>query len=318
MALSKKVWLGVATEATSGTAIATPTVFTPTKAGFKNMKKRVYLSEERGTRDVNNAVVDSVRHAEGTFNGSWYNDTSPYFLYAFMGVDTPSTPSAGVYLHALTLGDIPPSLTLFRAIDNVATYQLPYSVVDKLKFSFAADGKVLEMSGGWQGMWGLKMGSPPSRPADTTMLPFAGYAPTIQFGGVTSNDIEELDIELEQKIELWFACNGTQDLVKIYFGERTAKLSLTARFDADTFYEKYHASAPTDDHVNVAFTGPVISSTYHQEVIFDFPIVGWDEMDHENAKPLVQVKAKGTARPGTAINSLFSATVQNAVTVYTL
>jgi hypothetical protein len=293
-------------------------VFTPTKAGFKNMKKRVYLSEERGTRDGNNAVVDSVRHATGTFKGSWYPDTSPYFLYAFMGTDGVSTPSAGVQLHALSLADIPPSLTLFRAIDNVATYQLPYSVVDKLKFSFAADGKVLEMDGSWQGMWGTKMGSPPSRGTDTAKLPYAGYAPIIQLGGVTSNDIEELDIELEQKIELWFACNGTQDLVKIYFGERTAKLNLTARFDADTFYEHYHASTPTDDHVNVAFTGPVIASTFHEELIFDFPIVGWDEMDHENSKPLVQVKAKGTARPGTTINSLFTATVQNAIAAYTL
>ena len=86
---------GVLTEATSGTAKTAPTVYHPAKSKFSNKTKMVYLDEERGTRDGNYGRVSTVQQSKGTITGPWYNDTSPYFLYAFMGTDTASQPNAG-------------------------------------------------------------------------------------------------------------------------------------------------------------------------------------------------------------------------------
>jgi hypothetical protein len=78
MAISKKAWTGIAREATPGTAVMTPSKYIPTKTTFKGGKKREYLNEERGTRDGNYGVVDSVRQSTIDMKGPYYNDVHPY------------------------------------------------------------------------------------------------------------------------------------------------------------------------------------------------------------------------------------------------
>jgi hypothetical protein len=71
-----------------------------------------------------------------------------------------------------------------------------------------------------------------------------------------------------------------------------------------------------DYHINVVFTGPLIASTYAQSLTLDFPIVGYDDIEHDDSKDNIKIKAKCTVRPGATPNSLFSATVQNTVNSY--
>jgi hypothetical protein len=321
MAVSKKVWLGVATEATSGTAIATPTVFIPTKASFKNQTKYVYANDDRGTRDANNARVATVRLSSWDSKGNWYNDTSPYLLLAMMGLDTPSQPAVGtdptVWSHALTLADVPKTLTLSRQLDAVTAYQSAYGAVEKMSFKWNADGKLLECDSTLTARYAAKIANL-TRPADTTVLPFAGYLPTISLFGSQSTDIEDMQIDVEQKVEAWYGSGGSQgqNFDKVYFGDRTAKLSFTARFDTTTLMDDFDAT--TEGQVIVTFTGQVISHTYNESLIFTFPIVGFDTADIDTSKNNIGVKVTATARPGTAVNSLFTATVQNTVASYTV
>jgi hypothetical protein len=322
MAISKKSWLGVATEASPGTARTTPTLYHPCKSKFSNKTKYVYLDEERGTRDGNYGRVPTVQHATGSITGPYYNDTSPYFLYGFMGADTASQPNAGtdptVWQHALSCADIPPALDLFRGYD-AAQYNFVYTAVDKVTFKYTADGKLLEMDADVQSQYGTKNATV-GTPTFSGLLPFAGYLPTIQIGGVASSDVEEMTITLQQKITLFYPAAGSQQFVVIYYGERKADISFTARFDSDTplYNHFFNGSGSTPDHVNVDFKGPVISGIYNEELILDFPIVGWDEMDLDTSKDNVQIKGKGTPMPGTTPNSLFTATVTNTVTSYTM
>lgn len=153
-------------------------------------------------------------------------------------------------------------------------------------------------------------------PTYSTLLPFAGYTPVIQLNGTQSQDIEEMEIELEQKIELWYPSANSQDFATIYYGERTAKINYTARFDNDANFSKYLTTPAPDDHINVTFTGPIIASTYAQQLVFDFPIVGYDDIEMDDSKANIKIKAKATARPGATPNSLFTAQVQNTVTSY--
>lgn len=234
MAISKKTFTGTAKEATPGTAITVPTLYIPTKTVFKGGKKREYLNEERGDRNANYGVVDSVRQSSIEMKGPWYNDVSPVLLWAGMGLPVTTSPITGVSKHTFQLQDVPPSYTITRSLD-VVTYYVPYGVLEKFMLHFVADGKLLEVDGNWLGLYAQKNASPPT-PTYSTLLPFAGYAPTITTSAGVSNDIIDMQIAYDQKITLWYPANGTQDFITVYFGERKFNFDFTARFDNDSLY----------------------------------------------------------------------------------
>lgn len=242
MAISKHAWTGTAKESVPGTAITPPTVYHPTKTVFKGTQKREYLNEERGDRNANYGVVQSVRQSSVEMSGPYYPDTGPVQLWGWMGLPSSSQPAAttnpNIWKHTFALADIPPSYTVARSMD-ARTYTVPYAVVEKLDFQFTADGKLFEVKSTWLGMFAQKYASPPT-PTYSTVLPMAGYAPTVQFlDGVQSNDVSEMTINFAQKITLWYPANGSPDFVTAYFGERSITLDMTARFDNDTLYERF-------------------------------------------------------------------------------
>lgn len=242
MALSKKAWTGTAKEATPGTAITPPTLYHPTKTVFKGAQKREYLNEERGDRNANYGVVPSVRQSTIEMTGPYYPDVGPVQLWGWAGLPTTSQPAATtnptVFLHTLNLADLPPSYTVARNLDARA-YTVAYGVVEKVDFSFSSDGKLFEVKSSWMGLFAQKYASPPV-PTFSTVLPMAGYAPTIKFlDGVVSTDVNEMTINFAQKMTLWYPANGSPDFVTVYFGERSVTTDLTARFDNDTLYERF-------------------------------------------------------------------------------
>lgn len=234
MAISKKTFTGTAKEATPGTAIITPTLYIPTKTVFKGGKKREYLNEERGDRNANYGVVDSIRQSSIEMKGPWYNDASAVMLWGGMGLPATTNPITGVSKHTFQLQDVPPSYTITRSLDAV-TYYVPYGVLEKFMLHFVADGKLLEIDSNWLGLYAQKNASPPT-PTYSTLLPFAGYAPIITTSAGISNDIIDLQINYDQKITLWYPANGSQDFITVYFGERKFGFDFTARFDNDALY----------------------------------------------------------------------------------
>jgi hypothetical protein len=263
MAISKLSWTGTAREQTPGVAVTIPTLYIPTKTTFKGGKKVEYLNEERGTRDGNYGVVDSVRQSAITMKGPWYNDTSPVQLWAAFGLPNSAQPNATaapqVYKHTIQLQNIPPSYTIVRSLD-VKTYYIPYSVLEKWTLSFTADGKLLEMDSSWVGLFAQYLSSPPT-PSYSTVLPFAGYAPTLKFvDGQLSNDVAEMQIEYQQKVTLWYPSNGSQDFVTVYFGERTMKVDFTARFDNSMIYDRFRNGVM--DSLTMDVQGPNIAKFY--------------------------------------------------------
>lgn len=320
MSISKKSFMGVAREAVSGTAATTPTLYVPTKSTTKAKRKIDYLDEERGDRNGDYDAVDTIRWGEWDAKGSWYNDTSVYFLLAALGGLTSAQPAVStdptVWKHTLSLTDIPPSLTLFKNYD-AALYYHPYSVVEKFSFKFTADGKLLEFDVNGKSIWPTKYTGSTLTPSFSSVKPFGGYSPTITLNGATSNDVNEMQVDFEQKITLWNAANGSQDWLVAYYGERKAHVSFTARFDDDTLYNLYRNS--TNDSVTIDFQGALISSTYNQELNIQVPVIHYDDMEHDLGKDNVMIKAKATALStgAGAGNNLLKIFAQNTVTGYT-
>ena len=267
MAISKKSWTGFAVEQNPGTAETAPTVFHPCKSKFNQKKKYVYLTEDRGSRDANTKRKVSIRSATSEIDGSFYLDTTPYLLYGFMGgiastqVDATNAPTA--YQHALTLVDTPPKITVFKGYD-VAGYYFAFSAVEKLSFTFSADGKLLDYKASLQTRYGQKITTGwPITPtySDETAgkgVLFSGYTPTLTFNTVASTNVESMTVELDQKLTLFYAINGSQDHLKVYYGDRSAKITFDASFDDDTLYQRYDTDQ--DDHINVLFLGNRIAN----------------------------------------------------------
>lgn len=259
MGISKKAWTGTAVEATPGTIVQPPTKYIPTKAVFKGGKKRVYLNEERGDRNANYGVVDSVRQSSIEMKGPYYPDVSPVALWGWMGLPTTTNPTSGVYLHTFTLSNIPPSYSVSRSLDT-KTYTIPYGVVEKASLHYSVDGKLLEFDSNWLGMFAQIYASPPT-PTYSTVLPMAGYAPTLKFvDNVFTSDVSDLQIDFAQKLTLWYGANNSQDFVTVYFGERSITVDITARFDSDTLYQRWRNNAI--DLLNFDIKGLPLVKTY--------------------------------------------------------
>lgn len=298
MSISKHSYMGVAREATPGTAMTAPTLYVPTKSTTKAKKKVEYLDEERGDRNSHYDSVDTIRWGEWDMKGSFYHDSMLYFLIAAMGSDTASQPNAGtdptVWKHAVGLAEIPPSLTLFKNYD-AALYYHPYSVVEKFTFKFSADGKLLEFDCNGKSIWPTKYTGSALTPTFSSVKPFAGYAPKITLTGGATSDIDEFSLEFDQKITLWNPANGVPDWTTAYFGERKCSISFTARFDSDTLYNTYYLQG-TDDTLTIDFQGANIAGIYNNELNITAPVIHYDEMDHDLGKDNVLIKAKGTVK----------------------
>lgn len=328
--ISKKQWLGWGTEATSGTLLATPTVFVPTKAHLKRLQGYSYQQEDRNTRDKNNDRVSTIRHSEADPKGAWYNDTHPYLLYGFMGgwaVSQPdATHAATVYKHSFTLTDLPPTLSIYKGYHN-HVYSMAFCGVSKLKLKWTPN-KELEVESSLTGQWYKKYTGATITPTFSTVKAFSGATPTITLTSLgVSTDIDSLEIELDQQITAWYGSSGLPDFARLDYGDRSAKVNFEARFDVDTLYENYFATNQDDSLIfdiqgaliaNSGSSGTPPNTIYNQELNLNFPIVGYDTMEIEDSKPNLQVKASGTPRPGAAVNSLFTAFVQNAVASYAI
>jgi hypothetical protein len=254
MSISKRAWTGSALESTPGTAVTTPTRYLPTKATFKGAKKRIYLNEERGNRDMNYGVLDSVRQSNVNMTGPYYNDTSPTHFWASWGLPTTTVMLAGkVWKHTFNLVDPPPTYTIVRSLDAVA-YYVPFSTLTAWKLHLVSDGQLLDIDADYIGLYAQKHPSPPS-PTFTTVLPFNGFAAQITTQTGLSTDIADIEMHFTQKVSLWYPTNGTADFIQTYTGERQIKLGFTMRFDNDTMYNYWRNNLGDNLTLDVKGTG---------------------------------------------------------------
>ena len=321
--LSKRTFLGVGVETIPGTAIATPTVYHPTKSVMKGTKKRESLKDERGNRDGVYGIVDTTREGATDPKGVFYPDTSPYFMLAAFGAVATTQPDLSnlpnVHKHTFSLADQPKTLTLFKNYD-AAVYVGAYTVVEKWSIKFSSEGKLLENDVSTKHLYPVKYAGSTLTPTFSQVQPFAGYMPKITLGGTQTLDIDEMTIEFDQKATMWYPAGGTPDFATVYWGERNVKVDFTARFDVDTLYNHFFNGTRTDDSLVMDVQGAAIGvdagTTYYNELNISVPVISYDSMEHDLSKDNVLIKAKATAI--STPSGLISAYVQNLITSYAL
>lgn len=292
MAISKKSALGVATEATPGTLMTTPTIYVPTKSMIKAKKKREYLMEERGDRNEEYDVVDTTRFGEWDIKGPFYSDAHGYFLLGALGSAVSTQQAATTaYKTVYTLADVPKVLSLFKSFD-AKKYGCSYSFVEKFSIKGSSTDKLIEFDASGKSIWPSVYAGTFS-PNFSTVRALAGYSPTITLTGGVTTDIDEWQVDFEQKVTMWTPANASQDWITAYFGARKVSFNFTARFDSDTLYQTYYRAGNVQDTLTIDIQGDLIASTYHEELNIVIPVTTYDDMEHDLGKDNVLIKAKG-------------------------
>lgn len=292
MAISKKSALGVATEATPGTLVTAPTLYVPTKSMISAKKKREYLMEERGDRNEEYDVVDTTRFGQWDIKGPFYADSHGYFLLGGLGSAASVQQAATTaWKTTYTLADIPKSLSLYKSFD-AKKYSLAYSCVEKFSIKGSSTEKLIEFDASGKSIFPATFAGT-FTPTFSSVRALAAYAPTITLTSGVTTDIDEWQVDFEQKVTYWTPANASQDWITAYFGARKVSFSFTARFDSDTLYETYYRTTDAKDTLTIDILGDLIASTYHEELNIQIPVTTYDDMEHDLGKDNVLIKAKG-------------------------
>jgi hypothetical protein len=173
-AISKKAWQGFTTEAAMFTPGAAPTLYAPGKLNIKRMQAREYISDERGTRDADNDVMQLIRHGEWSRTGNFWHDSLGYLFVGSMGQSTDVQPDVSgaptAYKHAFALQDIPPTITVWKSYHQII-YFCGGAFVEKWTIKWTSE-KALEMDASGKSLYPTKYTGAALTPTYSTVKSF--------------------------------------------------------------------------------------------------------------------------------------------------
>lgn len=224
--ISSRSYLGLAVEATPGTAVS-PTHFVPIKT-FKagDNIKRVNDDGIRGVLAKDFGSYAATASADLSYDGQFYTDMPGYFLKAIFGQDT-VTGSAAPYTHEFQLAPgnvVPPTLTI-TDFEVAGTRQYPYAVVEQFDLKWTGEGDV-NYSVKMQSQQSTLLGTNPSS-TFTNATPFLGWQSALTINGAANLNMTGGDLTIKRDIKPTYGANNTQQFTRMNVGqmEVTGKLS---------------------------------------------------------------------------------------------
>jgi hypothetical protein len=236
---SVRSYLGIAKEATKGTAVA-PTDFIPVaKDSLKpqDMVDALYDQGLRGSNVLNYNYIPGRKHSTLDFGGAVFADTVGYGLAGIMGACATTGASAPFthtisLLNSLTSGtDTQPisyTLTDFYAV-NVRSY--PGCQFSNFSLKFNADG-MLEYDTKTMGFPSSTVADP--TPTFSTVLPTPVWRGTVSIAGSTVSNAMSGNIDLKRPVTPIYGISNTQNPFSVFLGplEVTGKITFVMETDA--------------------------------------------------------------------------------------
>jgi hypothetical protein len=236
---SVRSYLGIAKEATRGTAVA-PTDFIPVmKDSLKpvDIVDPLYDTGLRGSNALNYNYIPGRTRSTVDFGGAVFADTVGYGIAGLLG-SVATTGASAPFTHTISLlnsltsgGDVQPisyTLTDFYAVD-VRSY--PGCQFSDFSLKFNADG-MLEYdakSTGWQS----ETVSDPT-PTFSTLLPTPVWRGTVSIGGSTVATAMTGNIDMKRPATPIYGISNTQDPYQVFLGplEVTGKITFVMEDDS--------------------------------------------------------------------------------------
>ena len=236
---SVRSYLGIAKEATRGTAVA-PTDFIPVmKDALKpvDIVDPLYDTGLRGSNVLNYNYIPGRTRSTVDFGGAVFADTVGYAIAGLLG-EVATTGASAPFTHDITLlnslavgGDVQPisyTLTDFYAVD-VRSY--PGCQFSDFSLKFNADG-MLEYDAKSTG-WSSEVVGTPS-PSFSTILPTPVWRGTVSVGGSVLATAMTGNIDMKRPATPIYGISATQDPYQVFLGplEVTGKITFVMEDDS--------------------------------------------------------------------------------------
>lgn len=237
---SVRSYLGIAKEATRGTAVA-PTDFIPVmKDALKpvDIVDPLYDTGLRGSNALNYNYIPGRTRSTVDFGGAVFADTVGYGIAGVLG-SVATTGASAPFTHTISLfnslasgGDVQPisyTLTDFYAVD-VRSY--PGCQFSDFSLKFNADG-MLEYDAKSTG-WASEVVSDPT-PTFSTILPTPVWRGTVSVGGSTVATAMTGNIDMKRPATPIYGISATQDPYQVFLGplEVTGKITFVMEDDSE-------------------------------------------------------------------------------------
>jgi hypothetical protein len=236
---SVRSYLGIAKEATRGTAVA-PTDFIPVmKDALKpvDIVDPLYDTGLRGSNVLNYNYIPGRTRSTVDYGGAVFADTVGYAIAGLLG-EVATTGASAPYTHDITLlnslavgGDVQPisyTLTDFYAVD-VRSY--PGCQFSDFSLKFNADG-MLEYDAKSTG-WSSEVVATPT-PSFSTILPTPVWRGTVSVGGSVLATAMTGNIDMKRPATPIYGIASTQDPYQVFLGplEVTGKITFVMEDDS--------------------------------------------------------------------------------------
>jgi hypothetical protein len=236
---SVRSYLGIAKEATRGTAVA-PTDFIPVmKDALKpvDIVDPLYDTGLRGSNALNYNYIPGRTRSTVDFGGAVFADTVGYGIAGLLG-SVATTGASAPFTHTISLfnslasgGDVQPisyTMTDFYAVD-VRSY--PGCQFSDFSLKFNADG-MLEYDAKSTG-WASEVVSDPT-PTFSTILPTPVWRGTVSVGGSTVATAMTGNIDMKRPATPIYGISNTQDPYQVFLGplEVTGKITFVMEDDS--------------------------------------------------------------------------------------
>ena len=220
----------------------------------KLVKANVAVEEVRNGQDIHFAKREGVSYEEWTVGDSAvYHDTVGYWLSNAMGTPT-NTAAGSAFTSVFKFTDAPNALTLKTTQPRRATeaYQIKDAVVDKMGFTFEAEGTLTYNVNGF-GLTRATTGAPTF--TNSTINPFVAWKGQVAFNGSALGSYAKLkkgSINITRNRKPLFTVNNSVDPNTFSTGSRMVEFDLTCDFASVGEYDKYRTAAT--DSLEILFT----------------------------------------------------------------
>jgi len=236
---SVRSYLGIAKEATRGTAVA-PTDFIPVmKDALKpvDIVDPLYDTGLRGSNVLNYNYIPGRTRSTVDFGGAVFADTVGYAIAGVLG-SVATTGASAPYTHTISLfnslasgGDVQPisyTLTDFYAVD-VRSY--PGCQFSDFSLKFNADG-MLEYDAKSTGFQSETVSDP--TPTFSTVLPTPVWRGTVSIGGSAVSTAMTGNIDMTRPATPIYGISNTQDPYQVFLGPLEVTGKITFVMDNDS------------------------------------------------------------------------------------
>ncbi|MFZ3233270.1 MAG: phage tail tube protein [Patescibacteria group bacterium] len=295
--IGRKISVGFGKETVRGTGVA-PTAWYP-KTNFSVEEKIDTIVDESSI----GVIVDSQdqqivkRFSEGSVEGHFAVNAIALPLLSLFGAVTTTSPSAGAYKHAFTLGNTnqSPSITIGMD-DGVQDYQFPNAVVDKMKIKVEA-GKFVEVTTDFVGKKGETATLTPSFSTDYVLAAkHASVKVAANLAGLTGATalaVKSFELTISKKVEAQESL-GTTDPTDFINTVVSIEGNLEALYEDEATYKAVAlAGSQKSIRLDVIDSGTTIGASTNPQLRIDLAKAKFKEWSRKTGNNEVVTQSLG-------------------------